>query len=115
MSTCAGSCITRSSITISGRLIRWTPNVSESRPTCPWDRSDPQILDWAERAGRILLSFDRNTMPDYLARHLAEGRHSPGVFIIRLPITIPEIINTLVLYSYASDADEWRDRLEYIP
>ena len=38
--------------------------------------SDPAILSWAERTGRILLSFDRNTMP--VRRALAGRLLSPA-------------------------------------
>jgi hypothetical protein len=76
--------------------------------------ADPDILTWAQREDRILVSFDRNSLPLHLSNHLAAGGHSPGLFLVRRPITIPEIISALTLYAHASEPDEWRDQIEYI-
>jgi hypothetical protein len=84
-------------------------------PDLSLQSSDPEILAWAERAGRILLTFDESTMPSYWIAHLQSGRHSPGVFIIRTKATLREIVENLVLVAYASDPAEWLDRLEYFP
>jgi hypothetical protein len=47
-------------------------------PDLPLGSSDPEILRWAEREGRILLTQDVHTMPGFLAQHLQAGNHSPG-------------------------------------
>jgi hypothetical protein len=38
-------------------------------PDLPLGSSDPDILLWSEREGRILVSFDKATMADHLAEH----------------------------------------------
>ncbi|HEV3143702.1 MAG TPA: DUF5615 family PIN-like protein [Gemmataceae bacterium] len=49
----------------------------------PLGASDAEILLWAEREGRILVTFDKATMATHLANHLQAGRHSPGIFMLR--------------------------------
>lgn len=56
-------------------------------PDLPRGSADPDILIWAVAHGRIVVSRDFRTMPGPLAAHLAAGRHSPGLALLR---TIPE-------------------------
>ncbi len=84
-------------------------------PDLPLQSSDPYILAWAERSGRILLTLDENTMPGHWIDHLRRGRQSPGIFILRERVPLREIIENLVLVAYASDPSDWLDRLEYFP
>ena len=46
----------------------------------PLGSLDPEILLWAEREGRIVVSHDRETLPTHLADHLNAGHRSPGTF-----------------------------------
>ena len=81
----------------------------------PLGSLDPEILLWAEREERILVSEDRKTLPRHLADHLLSGHHSPGIFTIRGSTTLSRLISFLELAAYASEAHEWQDRIEYIP
>ena len=81
----------------------------------PLGSLDPAILLWAEREDRILVSEDRKTLARHLAVHLQAGHHSPGIFTIRPINTLPRLISFLEVVAYASEAHEWRDRIEYIP
>ncbi len=85
------------------------------RPDLPLQATDPEILAWAEKAGRILLTYDESSMPGYWIDHLQAGRHSPGVLLIRARVSLPEVVENLVMLAYASDPSEWLDRLEYFP
>src|SRR5712692_6657376 len=58
----------------------------------PLGSVDPDILVWAEREGRILVSLDKRTLPGYLAQHLQAGRHALGILIIRQLATIPQVV-----------------------
>jgi hypothetical protein len=77
--------------------------------------TDDALLIWAEREQRILVTHDPDTMPLHLANHLAQGRHSPGVFMIRPHTPLPQIVSFLVDAAYASDPPEWVDRVHFIP
>jgi hypothetical protein len=83
-------------------------------PDLPRGSEDPDILRWAERHGRILISRDVNTMPRHLAEHLRAGGHTPGLFLLR-PAPLPVVVGFLVLAAYASDPSEWEGRVEFVP
>jgi predicted nuclease of predicted toxin-antitoxin system len=81
----------------------------------PRGTQDPAILVWAETEGRILVSEDLSTLPIFLANHLAAGRHSPGIFLIRHGSSLKEVVDFLVLVAHASEPWEWADRCHFIP
>lgn len=81
----------------------------------PLGLSDPLILQWAERECRILLTFDEDTVPIHLGEHLRAGSHSPGIFIVRDRVHVSDVLEFLILAAYASEPDEWRDRIQYLP
>jgi hypothetical protein len=62
-----------------------------------------------------LVTQDTDSMPAHLADHLAAGRHSPGVFMIRPRSTLPQILSFLRDTAYASESAEWQDRIQFIP
>jgi hypothetical protein len=81
----------------------------------PLGMPDPDILIWAEREGRILVSEDWRTMRGHFQAHLAVGQHSPGLFLLRPQIPYTDIVDFLVAVAYASEPDEWIDNWLYIP
>lgn len=45
------------------------------------EADDPTILEWANREGRILLTNDRRTMPNYAYQRMAEGNSIAGMLV----------------------------------
>jgi hypothetical protein len=84
-------------------------------PDLPLGSIDPDILVWAEREGRVVLTFDRRTMPVHLTNHLKAGRHSPGVFVIRPLFPLPQVVDELALHAHAGDPLAYQDRVTFIP
>ena len=84
-------------------------------PDLPLGTSDPVLLGWCEREGRVLVSADKATMPGHLADHLAAGRHSPGVMTPRRHTPMREVLVFLVLAAHASSPEEWEDQITFIP
>ena len=80
----------------------------------PLGTSDPELIRWAQSAGRIIVTSDASTMPGHLADHLAAGSHSPGIFILLPHATFFDVLEFLTLAAYASEATEWADRIEYL-
>src|SRR5262245_34478461 len=68
----------------------------------PLGSNDPDILAWAERENRILLTLDRDTMADHLTQHVQAGRHSPGVFILDASCSLAALLSFLELAAHAS-------------
>lgn len=76
---------------------------------------DPDILAWIEANNAVLVSRNRRTIPGHLQDHLAVGGHVPGVMLLRRRSTLGQVISDLLLVWNASDPDEYRDRIEYLP
>jgi hypothetical protein len=80
----------------------------------PLATPDPEILLWTESHEHVLVSRDKTTLPGHLRQHLLSGHHCPGIFIAPMRPSYTFIVDFLALAAYASDADEWRDRIEFI-
>jgi uncharacterized protein DUF5615 len=77
---------------------------------------DPALLELADRQGRILITYDRRTMTRYFRDRLHAGKSSPGVFVFpQQRSAIGEIVEWLLLVWTASQVEEWRDRIVYLP
>jgi hypothetical protein len=83
-------------------------------PDLPLGSEDSAILRWAEREERVLVTFDRSSMSDHLAEHLASGHHCPGIFMVLSDRKLVEVVDYLVLAAYASDPAEWTDWIKYL-
>ncbi len=81
----------------------------------PKDTLDPDILAWIEKTGYILVTANRRTIPGHARAHYAEGHHVPGILFLRRGATLGQIIEQLYLLWAASDAQEYVDRLLYLP
>jgi hypothetical protein len=81
----------------------------------PLGTRDPEILQWAERHGRILVSLDRHTMPNHLKNHLLLGRHSPGVLLVDASCTMSAIVSALELAAHAGNPIDYADQTSYVP
>jgi predicted nuclease of predicted toxin-antitoxin system len=75
---------------------------------------DPEVLQIAADAGRILVSQDRRIMPAHFAR-FSVGFQSPGLILLREATPIATAIEEIVLIWSASEAEEWKGRLVWIP
>lgn len=76
--------------------------------------NDLEVLRMSADSGRVLVRQDRGTMPGRFARYISRGP-SPGVILLRAAIPIATAIEELALIWNASDADEWINRLIWIP
>ena len=76
---------------------------------------DPEILDWCEQNGFILITNNRKSMPQHLKHHLAAGNHVPGIFTISRKVEPKRIVEELMIIIGASDEEEYIDKITYIP
>jgi hypothetical protein len=81
----------------------------------PLGSEDANILRWAEREERILITEDRHTMPSHLAQHLQLGHRSPGVFIVTLGCSIAQMIACLELVAHAGEPGNYENVMRYMP
>jgi len=85
-------------------------------PGCPPKETlDPEILGWCEDNGFVLVTNNRKSMSPHLGAHLAQGRHVPGIITLNDEMSIGETIEELILIAEASLADEYWDRIVYLP
>ncbi|HAN75957.1 MAG TPA: hypothetical protein DCQ63_18045 [Planktothrix sp. UBA8402] len=76
---------------------------------------DPEILDWATSNGRILLTHDRATMPDFAYERLSQGQQMSGLFVINDRMSVRQVIDELLLLIDCSEQDEWKGIVLYLP
>lgn len=75
---------------------------------------DTQVLRIAAQSGRLLVSQDRRTMPRHFRRYLVDASSS-GVILLRGGVSIAAAVEELSLIWSASEAEEWTNRLVWIP
>ena len=76
---------------------------------------DPEILLWCEQQCFVLVTNNRQTMPDHLANHLAAGGHVPGILTLSPTMGLKDTVDELILIANASDEHEFRDQIRYLP
>jgi predicted nuclease of predicted toxin-antitoxin system len=76
---------------------------------------DQEILDWATSNGRILLTHDRATMPDFAYERLSQGQQMSGLFVINDRMLVRQVIDELLLLIDCSEQDEWKGIVLYLP
>jgi hypothetical protein len=76
---------------------------------------DPEVLRLAMVQNRILISHDENSMPGHFSDFLKGGNRSPGVLIVPQGAPVGRVIESILLIWIASEADEWVDRIVWLP
>ena len=60
--------------------------------------SDPALLELADQQNRVVITYDRNTMPQHFRNRLEAGKPTLGVFILpQQSSAIGQIIEWLLL------------------
>lgn len=75
---------------------------------------DPEVLTVAASDSRILVTHDQATMP----RHFGEfsrSQRSPGLIVVPQHLPLGEVVDDLILIWTATQADEWTDRIVFLP
>ena len=76
---------------------------------------DPEVLEWAAREKRILLTHDLETMIKYANERIAAGLAMTGVVFVHDSLAPGIVIEDLLVILGASEASEWENRVEYLP
>ncbi len=79
------------------------------------DRPDPDVLDYAADHGFVVVSHDMNTMPGHAQARMAGRKQVAGLFMVQQTQPIGPIIDSLILICSASEAEEWCDRICFLP
>jgi len=75
---------------------------------------DLDVLALAARDGRVLVTSDRQTMPRHFGEFIMKAA-SPGVIVARQSLPVSSVLEDLALIWVASQAEEWTNRILYLP
>jgi hypothetical protein len=75
---------------------------------------DPHVLERVAAAGRVLVSHDQSTMPQHFAVCI-QNQQSAGLLIVPQHLPYAVVVEELLLIWAASEAEEWINRIAYLP
>lgn len=76
---------------------------------------DPDILAWAATEGRILLTHDRDTVPNFAYNRVRAGEPMPGVFVVSDLMPIGQAIEEILLAVECLLPEECKDLVRFFP
>jgi hypothetical protein len=79
------------------------------------EATDPELLAWAAKEGRIIITHDRKTMPNHAAHLMVAGKNIAGLIIVPRRIPLRQVVDDLELMIACSEADEWINVIRYLP
>jgi hypothetical protein len=80
----------------------------------PERMKDPDVLDLVHLSGRILVTHDVTTMPRSFDQ-CVEERNCAGLIFVPERVPIRDVIEDLLLIWHLTDAEEWANRIEWLP
>lgn len=99
-------------------LLRREPRLDlrRARDVLPEGATDPTVLDWSRAEHRVLLTNDRNTMPDHAYRRIEAGLPSVALIVTTNEQSIGSAIEDILLVSECMSENEIHERLVvYLP
>lgn len=76
---------------------------------------DSMVLAWAAHEGRLLLTHDQATVPDFAWERVAAGLPMPGVVRVPDTMSLVEAIEAILVVAECSQEDEGEGRVLYLP
>lgn len=100
-------------------LVRQEPSIQVYRVgdgfAPPLSTSDLDLMGWIETRDCVLVTNNRSTMSIHLESHLAAGGHVPGIIQLPRMVSIPSLVDGLVLLWNAALPEEIQDRILQLP
>lgn len=78
-------------------------------------RPDPELLAFAAEHALLVVSHDVNTMVGHAYARIAAGEAMTGLLMAQQSEPIGPVIDSLVLIWSASEAEEWKDQVRFLP
>jgi hypothetical protein len=79
------------------------------------EATDPELLTWAARERRIIITHDRTTMPTHAADLMSKGINIAGLFVVLRSLPPHQVIEDLEVMITCSENDEWVNVIRYLP
>lgn len=76
---------------------------------------DSDLLEWAAKEGRQLLSHDLSTMSAAVVDRLDKGKPMPGVFLVHDWLPIGQAIDEILFYDDAAQPEDLKNQIIYLP
>jgi predicted nuclease of predicted toxin-antitoxin system len=76
---------------------------------------DPEILAWAAREQRILLTHDRDSVPGFAYARVSAGEPMPGVFLVSDHMQKGQAIDQLLLAIQCLNPGDCKDQVHHFP
>lgn len=77
--------------------------------------SDPELLAWAAKENRLLVTHDHHTMPDHVAERIASGEKVAGVLLVSRKLPIGQVIDDLEIIVLCSSESDWQNVIRHLP
>jgi hypothetical protein len=77
--------------------------------------ADADVLAWAEREGRVLLTHDVNTVPGHAYARVGAGQPVAGVVAVPLLLPIGRALEDLLLLAGAGTPEDVAGRVRFLP
>jgi hypothetical protein len=77
--------------------------------------SDPSLLDRALALNRVLFTQDEDLLAEATRRQRAGQNFAGIVYAHQLRVNVGRCIADLELIAKATDSEDWRNRVEYLP
>jgi predicted nuclease of predicted toxin-antitoxin system len=76
---------------------------------------DPDVLEWAAREKRVLLTHDQNTITKFAYQRVVEGKPMSGVIEVNRSVPMNVAIEDILLLAALSEIGEMEERVVYLP
>ena len=77
--------------------------------------NDPDLLAWAAREQRVILTHDVTTLRQFAEDRVSAGLPMPGVFEVGDHLSIRQVIDDLLLIAECSHDGEWEGQVRFLP
>jgi hypothetical protein len=78
-------------------------------------KPDLEVLGWAAREGRVVVSRDRATLSAEAARRIEGGKPMPGLTLLRRGVGVGRILEDLELLLATARPGELKNAILYLP
>jgi hypothetical protein len=92
-----------------------TIDVVRVQDTEMYRAADAQVLEWAAKEARIMLTHDIQTMVGEAYNRIEQGLPMPGVLLIPDTLSIGKALDDLELVIGAGNPDDFMDHVTFIP
>ncbi len=76
---------------------------------------DPEVLEWAAQANRVLLTHDQNTVTKFAYQRVVDEKRMPGVIEVNRSVPMGVAIEDILLLAVLSKAGELEGKIIYLP